>query len=56
MEHRPGIVLFHVIAFQWNVLYPAALGIQQVRSRGQGVDVGPRPGSDGRFPAVVVDT
>lgn len=47
MEDSLGVVFFHSVAVQGHVLDPAALGKEQVRSRGQRVDVGSGRGSDG---------
>lgn len=48
MEDGLGVVFFHSGPVQGHVLDPAALGKEQVRSRGQRVDVGSGRGSDGR--------
>lgn len=56
MEDSLGIVLFHVIALQRDVLYPAALSEQQVGSWGQGVDIGSSVRSYRGFPTTMVDT
>lgn len=55
MEDSLGIVLFHIISFQRDVLYPAALGKQQVCSWRQGVDIGSRGGSNRWWHTAVVD-
>lgn len=47
MEDSLGVVFFHSVSVQGHVLDPAALGKEQVRSRGQRVDVGSGRGSDG---------
>lgn len=55
MEDSLGIVLFHVVAFQRDVVYPAALGKQQVCPWRQGVDIRSRGGSDRRWHTTVVN-
>lgn len=56
MEDSLGIVLFHDITFQRDVLYPAALGKQQVCSLRQGVDIRSRGGSNRWWHTTVVNT
>lgn len=56
MEDSLGVVFFHSVTVQGHVLDPAALGIEQVRPRGQRVDVGSRRGSDGRRHSAVFNT
>lgn len=55
MEDSLGIVLFHIISFQRDMLYPATLGEQQVCSWRQGVDIGSRGGSNRLWRTIVVD-
>lgn len=56
MQDSFGVVLFHSVTVQGDVLDPAALGEQQVRSRRKGVDVGSRGGSDRWRETTVVNT
>lgn len=55
VEDGFGVGLFHVLPVHWDVLYPAALGVQQVRPWLQGVDIRPRGGPDRRGHATVVN-
>lgn len=56
MEESLGTVLLHIITFHRDMLYPAALGKQQVCSWRQGVDIGSRGGSNRWWHTTVVDT
>lgn len=56
VEDSLGVVFFHGVTVKGHVLDPAALGKEQVRSRGQRVDVRSRRGSDGRQHAAVFNT
>lgn len=56
MEDSLGILLFHVMTFQWDVLYPATLGKQQVCSWRKWVDIGSRGGSNRWWHTAMVDT
>lgn len=56
MKDSLGALLFHGVTVQRDVLDPAALGEQQVRSRRQGVHVGARGGANGRRHSTMVNT
>lgn len=56
VEDSLGIVLLHIVTFQRDVLYPAALGVQQVCSWRQGVHVGSSGGSDRWWHAAMFNT
>lgn len=55
VEDGFGLGLFHVLPVHGDMLYPAALGEQQVRPRLQGVDVRPSGGPDRGGHATVVN-
>lgn len=56
MEDSLGIILSHGVTFQRDVVYPAALGEQQVCSWRQGVDIRSRGGSNRLWHPTVVNT
>lgn len=56
MEYSLGVVLFHVITVQWDMLYSAALGKHQVCSERQGVDVRSGGGSHRLWRTTMVNT
>lgn len=56
MEDGLGIVLLHIVTLQWDVLYPAALGEQQVCPFGHRVHVRASGGSDGWRPTAMLNT
>lgn len=55
VEDGLGVGLFHVLPVHGDVLYPAALGEQQVCPWLHRVDVWPRSGPDRRVHATVVN-
>lgn len=38
MKDSLGVIFLHIITIHWDMLYPAALGVQQVCSWRQGED------------------
>lgn len=56
MEDSLGVILFHFITFQGDVIYPAAQGKQQVCSWGHGVDIRSGGGSHRWLHPTMVDT
>lgn len=55
MKDSLGIIFLHIITIQWNMLYPAALGIQQVCSWRQGEDIGSGGGSNRWWHTTIVN-
>lgn len=56
MEDSLCVVLFHIITFQWDVVYFATLGKQQVGSWRHGVNAGSKGGTYRWWNATIFDT